>query len=74
VSLIILRYKEPGRGRLFRVPLNIGRFPVIPFLGLLSIFLLAANLAPFTILLGLIILFAAVPSYHALGKLWKRET
>jgi APA family basic amino acid/polyamine antiporter len=74
VSLIILRYKEPRRERLFRVPLNIGRFPAIPFFGLLSIFLLAANLAPFTILLGLIILLAAVPSYHALGKLWKRET
>ena len=72
-SLIILRYKEPHRERLFKTPLNIGRFPIIPFFGLLTIFLLAANLEPFTILLGLIILLAAVPSYYALRKLWKRS-
>jgi APA family basic amino acid/polyamine antiporter len=30
--LIILRYKEPNRKRLYKVPLNIGKFPIIPFL------------------------------------------
>jgi APA family basic amino acid/polyamine antiporter len=38
LSLIVLRYKEPGMQRSFRVPVNIGRFPVIPFLGLVSCF------------------------------------
>ena len=70
-SLIILRYKEPSRERLFKAPLNIGKFPTIPFFGLLTIVLLAANLDPFTILVGLIILFAAVPAYYAINKLWK---
>lgn len=35
LSLIWLRYKEPSVERGFRVPLNIGVFPVLPFIGLL---------------------------------------
>ncbi len=35
LSLIWLRFKEPAVDRGFRVPLNIGVFPVLPFLGLL---------------------------------------
>lgn len=72
-SLIILRYKEPNRERPFKVPLNIGKFPIIPFLGLVTIVLLAANLQPFTILLGFTILIAAVPLYHALRKISKQK-
>jgi APA family basic amino acid/polyamine antiporter len=71
-SLIILRYKEPNRERLFKTPLNIGKFPTIPFFGLLTIILLAANLEPFTIILGLIIFVTAVPVYYALKQLWKK--
>ncbi|MBI4175775.1 MAG: amino acid permease [Candidatus Aenigmarchaeota archaeon] len=37
-SLIALRYREPGAKRAFRVPLNIGKFPVLALLGLLSAF------------------------------------
>jgi len=71
VSLIILRYKEPERRRLFRVPLNIGKFPILPFIGLVSIMLLAVNLDPLTILPGLIILGIAVPFYYIFRKIWK---
>jgi APA family basic amino acid/polyamine antiporter len=70
-SLIILRYTEPNRERPFKVPLNIGKFPIIPFLGLATIVLLAANLDPFTILLGFLILLVAVPLYYALKKISK---
>ncbi|MBI2545907.1 amino acid permease [Candidatus Woesearchaeota archaeon] len=38
LSVIILRYREPGMKRAFKAPLNIGRFPMLAFLGL------AANL------------------------------
>lgn len=34
LALIWLRYKEPNIERPFKVPLNIGRFPLLPFLGL----------------------------------------
>lgn len=41
LSLILLRYKKPHLKRPFKVPINIGKFPVIPFLGLLtSLFML----------------------------------
>ncbi|MFH1126543.1 MAG: amino acid permease [archaeon] len=36
MSLITLRYKKPKLERPFRTPLNIGRFPVIAFLGATS--------------------------------------
>lgn len=40
-SLIVLRYKQPKLKRQFRAPINIGNFPVLAFLGVISsIFLL----------------------------------
>lgn len=40
-SLIILRYKKPNIKRKFKVPFNIGKFPVLIFLGVLvSLFML----------------------------------
>jgi len=38
LSLIILRYKMPDVERKFKVPLNIGKFPLIPFFGLIFSF------------------------------------
>jgi APA family basic amino acid/polyamine antiporter len=43
-SLIVLRFKKPDIDRPFRVPLNIGKFPVISFLGLVSCAILASHL------------------------------
>jgi len=36
VSLIVLRYKKPHAKREFKVPLSIGRLPIIPLLGALT--------------------------------------
>ncbi len=36
LSLIFLRYKKPNIKRQFKVPINIGRFPVLAFLGVVS--------------------------------------
>lgn len=36
LSVIVLRYVEPDMERPFRAPLNIGKFPVLPFFGLIS--------------------------------------
>lgn len=35
-AVIWLRYKEPKMTRPFRIPINIGRFPILPVTGLLS--------------------------------------
>lgn len=34
LSVIVLRYTEPSIARPFRVPLNIGKFPILPLFGL----------------------------------------
>ncbi|MBI2937722.1 MAG: amino acid permease [Thaumarchaeota archaeon] len=36
LSLIRLRYKEPNAERPFKVPINVGKFPVLPFLGVIT--------------------------------------
>ncbi len=36
MSLIFLRYREPNMKRPFKAPINIGRFPVLAFFGILS--------------------------------------
>ncbi len=36
LSLIRLRYKEPNAERPFKVPVSVGRFPVLPFLGIIT--------------------------------------
>jgi APA family basic amino acid/polyamine antiporter len=35
LSVIILRYTEPNIERKFRIPVNIGKFPVLPLFGLI---------------------------------------
>ena len=42
VALIALRYRHPDHKRPFRVPLNIGRLPVLPVLAIASILVLLA--------------------------------
>jgi len=56
LSLIWLRYKEPESRRPFKVPLNIGGFPVIPFLGLLSCLIMVSQFDIYVITFGLLLL------------------
>jgi len=72
LSLILLRYKLPHKKRPFKVPLNIGKFPLIAFLGLLSCIALATSLDLDAILFGsLIIALGAIPYWfqRALPKI-----
>jgi len=55
LSLIKLRYTDSGRNRPFRVPLNIGRFPLLPFLGALSTVFLFSQLSLEVITYGLVL-------------------
>ncbi len=68
-ALISLRYKEPGMNRHFRVPLNAGRFPILPFLGMLSCVFMLAQLEGKVILTGvLLVVFGWVVSFFELKK------
>ena len=77
LSNIILRYRHPDKQRPWRVPLNIGRFPVISLLGAVSCILMLFTLrhpVPIgdreipSLLLGLAIFALAVPLYFLLGR------
>jgi APA family basic amino acid/polyamine antiporter len=52
VSLIVLRYTRPDVPRPFRVPLNVGRLPLLPVVALASVAFLTVNLEPNALLIG----------------------
>jgi len=56
LSLIWLRYKKPNLKRPFKVPLNIRKFPVIPFFGLMSCLLMLIQFDLFVVLFGLVLI------------------
>jgi len=53
LSLIILRFKIPKVSRPFRVPLSIGKLPILPIFGLLSCLFFISQLTIHTIIGGL---------------------
>jgi APA family basic amino acid/polyamine antiporter len=67
-SAIALRYRMPDVKRVFRTPLNIGRFPLISFLGLLSSLILVSYLRINAILIGLGIALVGVVAYFILKQ------
>ncbi len=69
LSLIVLRYREPKTERPFRTPLNIGRFPVIAGLGLVtSLVMLAFTEVQILIFVALMIL-AGLVVYNVYKKM-----
>lgn len=52
LSLILLRYKKPKLKRSFKAPINIGKFPVIAFLGLVSCALMVTQFDLNVVLFG----------------------
>ncbi len=59
-SVIFLRYKEPDIIRPFRVPLNIGKFPVLPLFGLASCIFMLSHLEWNVILIGTVLVILGV--------------
>jgi APA family basic amino acid/polyamine antiporter len=66
-SLIWLRHKQPGLRRPFRVPLNIGWFPLIPFLGLISCMFLLLHISSSAMIIGSVALGLGAIVYRTLG-------
>jgi APA family basic amino acid/polyamine antiporter len=52
-AAIALRCRMPEVQRAFRMPFNIGRFPLLSFLGIISSFLLASHLSVIAIVIGI---------------------
>ncbi len=63
ISLIYIRYRREKLERPFRAPLNIGKFPITGFLGLLTCLFLVSQFNTTVILSGSIFLFAGIVLY-----------
>ena len=68
-SLIKLRYKESNRKRIFYMPLNIGKFPVLSLLGILTCIFLMFNLQFIVILSGFGMIIFGFILYSLIEKL-----
>ncbi len=68
-SLIWLRYKKPKLERPFKVPFNIGKFPVLPCLGLMSCVLLVFQLDLLAVVLGLVTFMIGGIAYKLLKQM-----
>jgi len=56
LSVIVLRYTEPDIERKFRIPINIGKFPVLPMVGLGISAYMAIQFQIQVVLVGLVII------------------
>jgi len=57
---MLLRYRKPEISRPFKVPLAIGQFPLLPFLGvILNIFMLI-QLTPEVMVIGIVLTVAGI--------------
>lgn len=58
LAVIILRYKEPKIKRVFKIPFNIGKFPVLALFGILTCLFMIVNIELIAVLwsIGLLIL------------------
>jgi len=68
LSLIWLRYKKPKIKRGFRTPLNIGNFPLLAFLGLVSCLFMVLQFDLSLIIFGLVVIAAGGIAYKFLVK------
>jgi basic amino acid/polyamine antiporter, APA family len=68
IALIVLRYRDPERKRPFRVPLALGRLPVLPALGAASSLLLLTQLEPLAIGVSVLALGGILGLYLILRK------
>ena len=68
LSVIRIRYMGYEKERDFRIPLNIGRFPVIPVMGILSCIVLMFYTDPGVILYSVLIIIIGLVLFEVLNK------
>jgi APA family basic amino acid/polyamine antiporter len=71
LSLVVLRAREPSRRRPFRVPLSVGRIPLLPVAGVLVIGVLLVQFEPLVYLIGGVVVVAVLVLGRARG-LWAK--
>lgn len=68
LSLIWLRFREPNLKRPFKVPINIGRFPILPALGALVCVLMLTHFKLTIFIFGIAVILSGVVVYKILNK------
>jgi APA family basic amino acid/polyamine antiporter len=72
LSAIVLRYKNPDSKREFKMPINIGKFPLLPLFGILTCFIMIFHLETKPIMIGLLIFVIGVVVLSFFDKLRKK--
>ncbi len=73
-AAIVLRYKMPNAKRKFKIPLNIGKFPILPLLGAISCVVLVAQVELNIILFGFgVVVLGFLLSYVFVKKEVKKK-
>jgi APA family basic amino acid/polyamine antiporter len=72
LCVIKLRYKYPKAKRGFTIPINIGKLPILPILGIIFSLLLMVSLELYAILYGILILIIGLIMYetYKTAKMW----
>ena len=73
LSVILLRYVKPDEERPFKVPLNIGKFPIMPLIGLIVTIYMALQFELEIILVGLGIIGSGIIFYLFYNKQKKNK-
>jgi APA family basic amino acid/polyamine antiporter len=68
LSAIVLRYRLPNAEREFKTPLNIGKFPLIPFFGLLSALFLVMHLTLESLIVSAALIIISIIVYIILKR------
>jgi len=69
LAAIILRYKEPKIKRVFKIPLNIGRFPILSLLGILTCLFMLYNIDKIAILWSIALLLLGFVIYWIIERI-----
>lgn len=67
LSVILLRYREPSIERPFKIPINIGRFPLLPLFGVIISAYMMTQFNAYVISVGIAIIVAGA-LFYALSK------
>jgi APA family basic amino acid/polyamine antiporter len=67
-AVIVMRYTEPELERPFRVPINIGKFPVLPLIGLGTIVYMTLQFDIEIMLVGIAIIGIGAVFYFILRR------
>jgi APA family basic amino acid/polyamine antiporter len=64
ISLIYIRYRRPELKRVFTVPVNVGRFPILGLLGIVSCLILVSQFTVTVLVFGYLFLLVGYLLYH----------